>query len=387
MAAGGYKCVKFSWGGGRSDSAADRVKFILNGVADAIISADVGWELDTLTPTSSDFLAMPSKNATNYPNLVKVLKLEYNSHIYRLGLGYLYNRAGMDSSTHLKADDVCPTSLNQYTNEFVGYFNACLYFCMIKDGTLTTDATYNYVWDGQGQFLKWMPFTFGRNAVGGNASCADINAGGATYTYYVILKGAQIAILFNVSAWTTANGSNLKCIVAGEIFKETGHSVDAITFGAIGLNNLYAVDNEIYQGTTEFLGATPGYVSLYNTGYSSIASQIITAYGTIYSNTLSTGSSASNVNVTWKCRLYMDTEMVVYTSANRWTPVYMYLQGAHDTYYVVEGDGFKGFVDTDLLRGVNPNTSYGQQLDNGNFVYLGGGFAIGWDSSNTTLLF
>lgn len=387
MTVGGYKCVKFSWGGGRSDSAVDRTKFILNGVADAIISADIGWALDTLTPTSSDFLSMPSTNSTNYPNLVKVLKLEYNSHTYRLCLGYHYARSGMTSSVHLKPDDVCNTMSNVYTSESLGYFNPCLYFCMIKDGSLTTDATYNYIWDGQGQFLKWMPFVMGTNNVGGVESCASINAGGATYTYYIILKNAQIAVLFRVSAWLTANGSNLKCIIAGEIFKETGHSADTITFGSIGLNNLYQVDNQINQGTTEFLGATPGYISLYNTGYSPITSQIITANGTVYSNTLSTGSTSSNVNVTWKCRLWMDTEMVVYTSANRWTPVYMYLQGARDTYYVVEGDGFKGFVDTDLLRGVDPHTSYGQQLDNGNFVYLGGGFAIGWDASNTISLF
>jgi hypothetical protein len=36
---------------------------------------------------------------------------------------------------------------------------------------------------------------------------------------------------------------------------------------------------------------------------------------------------------------------------------------------------------------VNPNYGYGQQLDGGNFVYLGGGFAIGWDPNNTILLF
>jgi hypothetical protein len=43
MATGGYKLVEFSWQGGRTDSLVDRIKFVLNGFCDAIISANVGW--------------------------------------------------------------------------------------------------------------------------------------------------------------------------------------------------------------------------------------------------------------------------------------------------------------------------------------------------------
>lgn len=62
-------------------------------------------------------------------------------------------------------------------------------------------------------------------------------------------------------------------------------------------------------------------------------------------------------------------------------------------------DGFKGWIDSDFLRVVyNPgpsansgwyNTSTaepfakGRTFDNGNFMYIGGGLCIGWDSSNT----
>lgn len=375
MSTGGYKCVKFSWQGGRSDTPVDRVKFILNGVCDAIIGANVGWQLDTLTPTGGDFLIMPSDNATNKPNLVKVLTLSYDNNTYKLGIGYSYE--SVTSSHKLKPEDVCSTGSSN------GYFAGCLYFCMIKNGTLTTDSTYSYVWNGQGQFLKWMPFSMNQTG----SSSASANSSGTIYTYYILLKDAQIAIMFNVSSWTYF--SRMKCIIAGEIFKETGHTSDSITFGSIGLNKLDSYEYQQYTNSSAgiFLDVQIGTIRLVYNNTESIVSQIIAVDNTVYSGYFG--------SLTWKCRLGFDTTVIsddvstVTTSpGGRWTPCYMFLQAAdHDTYGVVPGDGFKGYIDTDLLRGVNPNYSYGQQLQGGDFVYLGGGFAIGWDADNEILLF
>ena len=387
MSTGGYKCVKFSWQGGRSDTPVDRVKFILNGVCDAIIGANVGWQLDTLTPTSSDFLTMPSTSSGN-PNLVKVLKLEYDSHVYRMGIGYNYDM--LSTSYKLKPEDVCPVKMSNNYCEYSGCFYGCLYFCMIKDGTLTTDSTYSYIWDGQGQFLKWMPFAMNGWGSGNSTwSAALNNSSGKTYTYYVILKNAQVAIAFKASDW----GTHLKCIIAGEIFKETGHTTDTNTFGAIGLTDLNQTDYSLAIASSSstskciLINAYQGYIKFTDTNTEPTGSQIISSNGTGYANC--TG------NLTWKCRLGFDITVIsndvstVTTSpGGRWTPCYMFLQAAdHDTYGVVHGDGFKGYIDTDLLRGVNPNYSYGQQLQGGDFVYLGGGFAIGWDADNEILLF
>lgn len=55
---------------------------------------------------------------------------------------------------------------------------------------------------------------------------------------------------------------------------------------------------------------------------------------------------------------------------------------------IVNGDGFKGYIDTDIMRVVRRNFyTKGQLFDGGNFVYIGGGIAIGWDPSNTGSLF
>lgn len=74
------------------------------------------------------------------------------------------------------------------------------------------------------------------------------------------------------------------------------------------------------------------------------------------------------------------------TGFNRWTAIYI---GVHSsdptTHYVVMGDGMKGYLDTNFLRHVRTSYSFGQTFDDGNFVYIGFGLALGWDPSNGTL--
>ena len=57
-----------------------------------------------------------------------------------------------------------------------------------------------------------------------------------------------------------------------------------------------------------------------------------------------------------------------------------------ETYGVVPGCGYKGYLNTDFLRIVYRGFSYGTLLDGGKFIYLGGGLALGWDSSNTVTI-
>jgi hypothetical protein len=392
MATGGYKCVSFSWQGGRTDSAVDRVKFILNGLCDAIVGANVGWVYDTLTPTSTDFLVMPTGNATNHPNLAKVLKLELNSHVYRLGIGLAYYALSID----MKPSDCVPCRSTDYNFLESGHMASGLYVGLIKDGTLISDNTYGWVWDTNGQFLRWTPFSLSYQSSASH-SFASKNTSGGLYTYYALMKGAQIAFFAKNSAWS-GDGANLKGLVFGELFKETGHSTDLNTLASIYLSGGGSnTDGEVgYPSATNYYGiiTQTGTTNLDVNWNRCACHQVFKANGDILSGMITTGSSSSH-SVTWCVALNYDTfpvsnyvSNVITSPGGRWTPCYLWVYaGDHDTYGIVPGDGFKGYIDTDLLRGVNPNYSYGQQLDNGKFVYLGGGFAIGWDPNNTTLLF
>lgn len=52
------------------------------------------------------------------------------------------------------------------------------------------------------------------------------------------------------------------------------------------------------------------------------------------------------------------------------------------THYIVQGDGLKGYLDTNFIRSVLNTYTIGQTFDDGNFVYIGDGIALGWDPSN-----
>lgn len=54
-----------------------------------------------------------------------------------------------------------------------------------------------------------------------------------------------------------------------------------------------------------------------------------------------------------------------------------------NSYGVVPGNCFKGYLDTDLVRAVYYGFPYDTKFDGGNFIYAGGGIALGWDPENT----
>ena len=57
-----------------------------------------------------------------------------------------------------------------------------------------------------------------------------------------------------------------------------------------------------------------------------------------------------------------------------------------NSYGVVPGNCFKGYLDTDFFRNVYYGFQYDTLFDGGNFIYAGGGIALGWDPSNTITL-
>jgi hypothetical protein len=74
---------------------------------------------------------------------------------------------------------------------------------------------------------------------------------------------------------------------------------------------------------------------------------------------------------------------------NRWVAIYIGVMSQEPSSpgnYIVRGDGMKGYIDTNFLRYVRLNYyTFGQTFDDGNFVYIGHGVAMGWDSSNGAL--
>lgn len=386
MATGGYKSAMFSWSGDRSDTPVDRTKYVLNGICDAIIGANVGWQLDDLTPSSSDFIQMPSYDNAQYPNLLKIIKLVNDGHTYRMGIGNVFDDSTFyyNSGYSLKPSDCCNSLGNDYSNTNAnGLFDGGIYFGLVKDGNFTSDNQYGVVWDENGVFTKWISFSGYRRS---QYSCVRTNQNIATY--YFILKGAQIGFFFRYSTWTSY--ARLKGFILGEIFKTTGHTSDSNTLGVACLFD--CTDAEKSQPSDYYINSSIGNSSfLYMITNKILLSSIIDVNGNAYAGSYlqNGGRCIYNPYLAFDRNVVSNEVSSTITSpGGRWTPCYMeLLSNDQSTYNVVPGDGFKGYLDSDFIRGVNPNYSYGQLLANGDFCYLGGGFAIGWDSSNDVFLF
>ena len=410
MAVGGYKCVSFTWSGGRTDSALDRCQYVLHGFCSAIVSAQLGWEWDTdfNDGTIGDYKVMGGHSSSS-PNIAYILKLIYNQHVYRWCVGLNYRNL----TSFRTQDCVYYCSSNNPPSYY--NFQGGLYSGVIKDGTFTYDSTYGYIPGDTGQFLKWMHFApwASANAIGSSAgSFVWQNNSSFQYGYYALIKNDQVVVFYKSSEWNSyaSSTARLKGYMFGELFKETAHTNDLNTFACIYLCTFVDVATVGEIGNTlngkagstsgtsacSFINATNNNVTFWYNQTSSpfysvntTCSQIFTASG----SKLEGMNSNTNDRVQLKYDAYPVNDTVSTVQNNpgggRWTPCFVYyFTGDQQTYGVVQGDSFKGYLDTDLIRGVNPNYTKGQTLgDNAEFLYLGGGFAIGWDASNTVTMF
>lgn len=71
-----------------------------------------------------------------------------------------------------------------------------------------------------------------------------------------------------------------------------------------------------------------------------------------------------------------------------WSTVHLGVQGSDlDTKGVVPNNGFKGAIDSGAMIAVDKNGLQPfQLLDGGNYIYIGEGIALGWDSSNSSVI-
>lgn len=396
MATGGYKLVSFSWAGGRTDSALDRCKYILYNFCKAIVDANMGWTWDddwVADGSINDYRTMGG-HSDSYPNIAYVLTNTVDNVVYRAIVCLNYSQM-----VSLREQDCLATYTGDSSTS--GYrFPGCLYVGTQKGGKITWDSTYGYHPNDSnpGQWLKWMALSCYKNSAAN--SFAANNDSSSTYTYFCLIKGAQLGFFGRRSTWTQEYiGNRLKGFLCGEIFKTTAHSADSNTFGSIYLGGLGTFEEPSQQNYNwaSILANTPqsqsdgiqfAFLTTGNVYQNNTFSQIFKANGELLAGCnplpkerVQLQYDLNQVN-NWTCN-------TVLAPGGRWTPCYVYYATQdQSTNGVVPGDSFKGFLDTDLIRGVNPQTAYGEVLGaNGEFVHIGGGFAIGWDPSNTVSFF
>ena len=257
--------------------------------------------------------------------------------------------------------------------------------------------------------LRWIVFGNDKYFSGGGGyintgSSVYMNTSNNVYSYYFISDsiGDKFAIFFRSSAWTTGL---LKGNISGRLVKIFAHNLD--------LNNLYsfsvhgftqsnntAVDcNEAYSPTTVTtldsftfggINQETNYFKT-NDGRKS-SSQLFDKDNHCYVNYQSYTNATTSVYMSICNTMQLNTQVCLtsITGGSRWCPIQIMLLSSNPAERgIIPGDGFKGYLDTDFIRGVTIGVySRGQTFGvDSEFIYLGGGLAIGWDKTNTESLF
>lgn len=423
MATGGYKLSKFQWAGGRTDSEDDRTKFVLKGVVQTILDSNTGWSLDSnWNSTIDDVKLMKSYtySSTTYgSNYMLFLK---NGNGMKLAIGYA-SRAAV-----LNYDTDCAFKGYIISNNPGGYIHG-LYFSFIPSYAPSDDwiedSTYGITLPNSASRFTAFGYTYG-NTYGQNyiyASCASTfvteNVNNTTYQIYILLKSDEnvVSIFERKDSW---NAGILKGFIFGELIKSFAHSSDTKSLAVFPLFNFQTYPlASTTSSSSEYNNHSEAYtpsVSATNTNdsYNNYAiinqetnfltttyertnlNQIQNANGDIFfsyrtSSELVTGWASVVFVVSNSNQLSLgciaDPQLV---SGGRWCPLYSYIYSSDPTTLgVVENDGLKGYLDTDVIRAVTiARYSRGSTFGiNKEFLYLGGGLAIGWDVSNTETLF
>lgn len=206
-----------------------------------------------------------------------------------------------------------------------------------------------------------------------------------TGTYHLLSKGNVVVVVSKCSTYDT---KYRRGYVVGEIFGTLAHDTDSgvgCRFGAFELCG-YSVGQE-YQNTSGNSGVTGiplDSIHSVNKYVSSPRSQSMTFRR-------ADGSHVYGENIVVLQDVNQLDTLICSNdgSSARYVPFWMAESSINPSETgVIKGDGFKGYLSTDVIRCVRADKfSRGQLFDGGNFVYVGGGIVIPWDPSITESIY
>ena len=371
---------------------------VLKKVVDAIIDCNCGWSLDNRNYVDEDptkalvFSDIPCRSGANtYPGLF----LTNSNSGCKLFVAYFgdtgdrdinhfeYQEGGVtyrSTFSHSATIGLCMSMIPGESDSVFGDPSQTSTF-IPKDATrIIGTATMNSTWSGQPTFV-------------GNTSSGYI------YSWGVYVSDTVIAVSCNKNT-ATPPPLYTPVYMIGKIFGTLAHSDEdtlatshygIINFRIVGTpsydveGGFNVINYSAYQHSSpqrNFIGNNPSETYFSNiTGNNHAVCALATASGKWV-------QYGSNVNSTIYPSDPSQLSGYVFNSTgnnkSRWCPYAACVIASDlDTYGVIPGDGFKGYIDTDLIRcslGV-----YGQTFDNGNFICCDSTYnlLIGWDPSNT----
>ena len=374
MATGGWKWGQFIYQFGTkvtSESTAQyvmrRSKEIIAAFADYLIKSGEGWAFDSeFTNSAEDFTQIGTgSDGSNY-SVCQFLKHENGT---RLCARYC--------SMYRKIDK----TLEMRTSSYADITHSGLSIAMIPSGSpnkwdLSNNCTTS-------SFIPTDATRFVGNSTNSSSHCNSVvyqdayNFNGTqnrTIKYSFGVKGDSVFIAINGLSGESYS-SRIDLCFAGKLFGVLSQSED------VGYHSKYgafmsATSDEYYRGNDIF-NSQSNWNGVYSTYFRTTVDTLPPSGISENSQRLkcfNSNAAAINSGIIDNIR----------TGKTLFGAIGFYIASIDpQTYGVTKGNGMKGYADTDVFRAVYPQFSYGTLFDGGRFIYLGGGWAIGWDPSNT----
>lgn len=371
MATGGWKWGQFVYQYGMKEASEDnsryalrRSKEIIAAFADYLIKSGEGWAFDSeFTKSADDFTTIGDKFTYNFGSICQFLKHENGT---RLCARYCVRFRNIDKTLEMR------------TNSYTDITNAGLSISIIPSGSpnkwdLSNNCTTSsFIPTDATRFVSnsTKPTNYGESIV-----YDDYQGGGSeTIKYSFGVKGDSVFIALN-GVSTDEYASKIDLCFAGKLFGVLSQSED------VGYQSKYgafmsATSSEYYRSSNIF-NSQSDWNGVYSTYFRSTVDTLPPSGIDSNSQSLkcfNSNAAAINSGIIDNIR----------TGKTLFGAIGFYIASIDpQTYGVTKGNGMKGYADTDVFRAVYPQFSYGTLFDGGRFIYLGGGWAIGWDPSNT----
>lgn len=370
--AGGFKMQQMKWLRDQAGSTTvERAQYILSGVANLLITTGL-WEIDTSHHpggTTTEF--MTGNSNTIHALFLKSTVFESGHTPEKLMIGY---------ST---GTNVVPAPFGFRYNQNYMFSLSGLFYSMIP---ADSSAVFGNTWLGEG-FIPGEATLVGGPASydnGTSASYTMAGVGTTTSTFH-----AQVITNGHIIAFRMYRDSNYGHLgIIGPIIATLAHpSVDNLSTSKMLSMAIYS------SRSSSSYPEGNGYLNSYDSSffYDYINSSRVNMFNQIeFFNAENKHIQSENGHgIFYDSSSSLNSDRVSNSSItgfNRWTAIYIGVHSSDPTsHYVVMGDGMKGYLDTNFIRHVRAAYTFGQTFDDGNFVYIGNGIALGWDPTNGPL--
>lgn len=360
----------------------DNSKATLVGIVDQLIK--MGWELDGRHSDAQTPLVIYSSTNTTYYSYYGTFILRNTAGAKLLvayGGGSFSNYGESENNTFGSFGYSTSTSAKSYEHTHSGLMMSMIPPGSNDDFTILEENSGCTIPDDATRVVSTMHVN--------STQCFPMSfndrSDTVTGTYHLLSKGNVVVVVSKCSSYEIRYRRGY---IVGEIFGTLAHEADSgigCRFGAFELCG-YGVsyEGQNISGTSGATGIVLDSIYSVKEYANSPRSQSMTFRRSdgshVYGNQIFVLQDANQ----------LDT-LICSNDGNsaRYVPFWMAESSINPSETgVIPGDGFKGYLSTDIIRCVRADKfSRGQLFDGGNFVYVGGGIVIPWDPSITESIF